>query len=277
MTDPTEDYTEEFISVNDLVIDRRVQRAGINRAKIDHMVKYFNANSLGLVHVSRRRTEKGVLVENVLLDGQHRHETVRIVTDGTGKLWCRVFVGLTLDQEAQMFLDLNRTTAPTRIDKFNVLRHTSSVEGRVAQEIADICTGYGLTVSKTSGPGHINCVHVLTKMYTLSELKDRSPNLVHLTILSITKAWGVNNRENVVGAIVEGIGAIFDVHGSDLDLDRLINVMRETEGGPVGLLARATQVAAMRQGKRSMAVAELLMEAYNKNLRNRSLGPWRRR
>ena len=272
MTKPTEEYTEEFIRVRDLEVDSRVQRHHLNRPKVQELVRDYNPAALGLVHVSRRATRA-----NIILDGMHRTEATRIITDNEGSMWCRVFTGLTLAQEAQMFLDLNRTSAPSLIDKFNVLLSNTSDEGFAAQEVARIVGEYGWKVARTAGPGNVNAVRVLQLIYNTSVAKERDPNILQLTIMAITSAWGTTDRVAVEGSMLQGVAAIFDEYGSTLDVGRFITVLQEVEGGPVGLLARATQFASMKKSRRSMAVAELLVEAYNKGLSRRGLSPWRRR
>lgn len=272
MTTPTEDFTEEFISVGDLEIDPRVQRHQLNKAKVTEMVKNYNPLALGLVHVSRRKSRA-----NILLDGMHRWETTRIVTDNQGELWCRVFTGLTLAQEAQTFLDLNRTTAPSLIDKFNVHMSGDGADSVAAQEVAAIVGKYGWKVARTAGPGHINAVQVIMKIYTQSVTRERDPNILDLTIMTITSAWGSTDRSAVEGSVMAGIAAIYEEYGSNIDAGRLVSTLRDMEGGPGGLVARATTLAKLKQGRRFNAIAEIVMEQYNKGLSKRSLGAWRKR
>jgi ParB-like nuclease domain. len=261
-------YTEKDIAVGDLTIDRRVQRSGYDRAKVERMVKEFNQDALGVVTVSHRKD-----LSYVIIDGQHRWETVRRVTDNQGTLRCRVFEGLTIEEEAQMFLDLNHTTAPRLIDKFKV-RITR--QDPAAVEIAGIIGAYGWTVSHVPANGNINAVGVLERIYKLSVKNEVEPNLVHSTILVITRAWG-NDRSGAQAVIFEGIGRLLDEYRDRVDLDILIQRMKEFKGGPLTLHAEAGQLAAIRKGKVSMAVAELLVEAYNKGRRTNVLAPWRKR
>lgn len=266
-------YTEKFIKVSDLEIDRRVQRSGLNKAKVAWMVENWNPAAKGLVHVSYRTPSRA----NILLDGMHRTEAERIISENTGEMWCRVFTGLTLAQESQMFLDLNRTTAPTLIDKYKVLLNGDSDDAAAAQDIERIVNQYGWSVARTPGPGNINCIGVLTKVYNLSVRKNRDPNLIQLAILAITTAWGTHDRTAVEGSLVDAVAAIYDEYGSNLDHDRFVNILAETEGGPTGLLARAQVLAKARGGKRANGIADILMEHYNKGLKGRSLGAWRKR
>lgn len=264
-------YTVETIKVSELDIDRRVQRHGLNRAKVARIKNNYNPAAVGVMIVSRRKDRS-----LVILDGQHRHEATRIVTDNQGEMVCHVYEGLTLAEEAQMFLDLNDTTQPTIIDKFNVTLHAETEQGDNARDLSEILGAYGWTVSNVAAPGHVNAVKVVQRMYELSEKIGAEPNLVQSTILTVSRAWG-NDRLGVQGPVFEGIARIYARDGSKVDLDRLIEVLKMYRGGPMSLIAEAQQMAAIRKGKVSMAIAEILVEAYNKGRRTKTLDVWQAR
>ena len=267
-------YTEKELGVNELEIDRRVQRSGLDRAKVERMLRDWNPAAIGVITVSHRTTgAKGDPGTFVIVDGQHRWETKRRLTDNAGTIPCRIFEGLTVQEEAQMFLDLNATNQVRLIDKFKV-RLTR--EDPAAVEISGILSAYGWVVSPVPANGHINAVGVLERVYRLSVKEDHEPNLVQSTILVLTRAWG-NNRLGAQAVIFEGVARLIAEHRDRVDLDLLINKMKEIQGGPLTFHAEATQLAALRHGKVSMAVAEKLVELYNKGRRVKTLPPWNKR
>lgn len=264
-------YTTEWIPVSRLEIDRRVQRQGLNRAKVQRMVKHYNKAAVGIIHVSRRKDRS-----EIILDGQHRHEATRIVTDNQGEMECHVYTGLTLAQEAQMFLDLNDTTQPPIIDKFRVLLHTEGDEGDAARDISEILGAYGWTISNVAAPGHVNAVKIVQRIYELSKKTGAEPNLIQATILTVSRAWG-NDRLGVQGPVFEGVARLHARDGSKIDMDHLIDVLKSYRGGPMSLIAEAQQMAAIRKGRVAMAVSEILVEAYNKGRRTKTLDVWQAR
>jgi len=266
------DSYEEDLQVGDLEIDRQVQRQGLNSAKVERMVKSWNPNAQGKITVSYRHPTRTYVV----VDGQHRVEAIRRLTDNAGTVPCIVFKGLTLAQEAQMFLDLNHTTVPPKIDKFKVQQKTEGEEGDSARSIVELVGAYGWTVSRTAANGHVNAVSVLERLYALSNKIEADPNLIQVTMLVITRAWG-NDRFGVQAPILEGIGRMFAEYGSLLETDRLITVLKEYKGGPQTLTSEASQVSALRKGKVSMGVADILVNSYNKGRRSKTLAPWTRR
>jgi hypothetical protein len=270
-TDQVEPFETLYLPVGDLEIDRRVQRQGINMAKVKAMVKKYNTGALGVITVSLRKDRSYVVI-----DGQHRTEATRIKTSNMGTLKCHVFTGLTLAQEAQMFLDLNHTSKVPVIDSFKVLLNTDSPEGDTAREIQEIVGAYGFQISRVPANGNINAINVVDRIYALSKKLDAEPSLLQATVLVISRSWG-NDRHGTQGAIIEGIGRMFAEYGSRIDLDRLEEAMKTYPGGAQSLIAEAIALAALRKGKVSMGVAELLVEAYNKGRRTKTLEAWRAR
>lgn len=270
-TEQSEAFETLYLSVSDLEIDRRVQRQGINMAKVKAMVKKYNPGALGIITVSLRKDRSYVVV-----DGQHRTEATRIRTSNAGTLKCHVFRDLTLAQEAQMFLDLNYTSKVPVIDSFKVKINTDGVEGDIAREIQEIVGAYGFQISRVPANGNINAINVVERIYALSKKLDAEPSLLQATVLVIARSWG-NDRHGTQGAIIEGIGRMFAEYGSRIDLDRLEECMKTYAGGPQSLIAEAIALAALRKGKVSMGVAELLVEAYNKGRRTKTLEAWRAR
>lgn len=265
------DFTTQSLSVNVLDIDYAVQRKGLNLAKVRKIKKRFNEAALGYVTVSFRKDHS-----YIVLDGMHRVQAVKEMTDNQGEVLCHVFTGLTLAEEAQIFLDKNETTAPRLIDKYLVTLNAEGEDGDVARDIRDLVGAYGWTISHIASPGHINAISALTKLYKLSKSLDAYPNLVQLTILVITRAWG-NDRHGVNSTVLEGLGRMFAEYGERLDVDILIETMKAYKGGPQTLHTSAQQMASLRQGKVSMAVAELLVDEYNKGRRSKKLETWRAR
>lgn len=261
-------YTEKMLPVSELEIDRRIQRDGINMAKVEHIKRHWNPAAAGFLTVSHRKDRS-----YVILDGQHRWEAWRQLSDNTGTFACRVFERLTLVEEAQMFLDLNYTTQPRLIEKFRV---RLEAEDPVAVGIDKILRSYEWKVSHIPSNGHVNAVAALERLYQLSEKRELEPNLVQQLILVITRAWG-HDRYGVQAMLLEGIGRLLSEHGSKVDFDILISRLREIDGGPQTLHTDASQYARLRKGKVSMAVAELVTNAYNKGRRVNVLPEWRQR
>lgn len=262
------DYRIEEIPVNKLDIDPRVQRGGMRESTIRTIVRNFNINALGLATVSDRG--HGFLV---ILDGAHRWEAIRRLTDNAGNLPCRVLTGLTLEQEAEIFLQLNAGFQPTMYEKFRV-----GVVGNeeVVSEIDKIVHSYGLKVDKNAAMGTINAIAALKRIYgmrvfTLDEDGgDMSQDtILSLTLKTIVAAWGME-ASGLQAASLEGVARLLQRHFNTIDWNRLVSTMAGMTGGAGGMVIRARELARLRRVRASFAVAQMLIDAYNHGLKSGS-------
>jgi hypothetical protein len=271
MSEPTvnlngQTFTEEWISVGDLEVDNRVQRDHLDLRKVERIKANFNPGALGILTVSRRNR-----VTNIVLDGMHRKQAVAELTDGMGKMLCHVFTGLTLAEEAQMFLDLNAGSQPNLLDKFKARLWA---EDPVAVDINRILRGYGWDLGPTKRQGSIAAPGAIERIYRRSLLREEEPNALQMAVLTVTRAWGTGEPGAVRGELLEGIAAMYSRYGDKLDVDTLIKVLGRYKGGPVNVYADAQQLAALKKTSMSMAVAERVVDEYNKGRKSRSLTQW---
>ena len=262
-------FEERWISVNDLTVDPRVQRDHLDLRKITRFKKNFNPSAMNVITVSQRNAATLVIV-----DGMHRVQVVKELTDGKGEVLCHVFKKLSLAEEAQMFLDLNAGTQPSLLDKFKV-RLTAGEE--TAVDVDALVKSYGWEIKAGSAAGLIQCVGAVTRIYTRSKDREEEPNGLQIAILAVTRAWGNSDQAAVQASILEGIGALHSEYGDKLDVSVLIQKLKKYRGGPQGLHTDASTLAAVSRVPLSMAVADRLVEEYNKGRQSKALHRWGRR
>ena len=264
-----QEFTEEWIPVSELEVDPEVQRHHLDYKKIERIKRNFNPGAVGLITVSRRNR-----VTNIVLDGMHRKNVVAQLTDGQGKMLARVFTGLTRAEEAQMFLDLNYGNQPNILDKF---RMRIIAGDQVAIQIADMVRAYGWTINYNNTDGNLQAVKSLERIYTNSVRQEKDPNILQLTIMVVTRAWGLE-RAGAQAVILDGVAAFLSEHTSNVDIDSLVKRLKNYKGGPQAFHVNATALAALKTIRVSMAVADLLTDLYNSGRSERNaLPPWRRR
>jgi hypothetical protein len=261
-------FSVATLKVSELTIDPRVQRTAMKESKVRRIVANFNPAALQVITVSLRKD-----LSYVILDGAHRTEAVRRLTDNTGTMDCHVLEGLTLQEEAAIFLDLNYSDQPTVIDRFRV---SVTAEQETNVRIDGLVHAYGFQVSRAPGNGNINAVNALRQLDDLSRKIEAEPHLIQAVLLVISKAWG-NSRFGTQTAILAGLGRLIAEHGSRLSLDTLVEKLKGYKGGPQGLVAGARQLAALRGTKVAMGVAELVTDEYNKGRTKNALPAWRYR
>lgn len=263
-------YTEEWIKVSDLIVDPKVQRIELDDKKVHKIEANYNPDALGTLTVSRRKDSS-----QVILDGWHRQQATKMKLGDDAQLYCRVFEGLTFKEECQMFLDLNYTNQPKVFDAWGVRYR---MEEPVATRVTDTLRSFSWEISHQSGAGKFNAILAAERLDRLSQDGKLEPGLVHITALVVTRAWG-HDRYAVVGVIFEGLGRFLAEYGNNphFDIQVLINKLKAYEGGPRGLLLAARQMASLRRMKAPMAVADLLVEEYNRGLKRNALPAWRAR
>ena len=263
-----QNYTTEWLPAGSIEIDHSVQRTALDQNKIERFKKKFNPAALGIITVSRRNA-----VTNVAVDGMHRTRVVVELFGPDEKILCHVFHGLTRAEEAQMFLDLNAGTQPSLLDKFKV---RLTAEDPIAVEIDKLTKAYGWTIQGGVAKGVIQAVGALERIYRKSLKIDAEPNLLLVSVMCATHAWG-NDPLGVQATILEGIAAVAEEYGSVMDLEILQRKLRNYAGGPAGLHTDAVQMASIRKGRVTMGVAERLVDEYNKGRQKKTLHTWRRR
>jgi len=261
-------FSEERIPVTDLSIDPEIQRFNLNLRKVERIKRNFNPSALGVATVSRRNR-----VTNVLLDGWTRRQAVAELTDNKGDLLCHVFEGLTRAEEAQMFLDLNAGNQPTLLEKF---RARIVAGDPVAAGVSNTVRAYGFDIGPLPGNSMIQCVGALERIYRRSVEAEAEPNYLQMALLVVTRAWGID-RFATQAVVLEGLSSLWSVHRDLVDVDRLVSKLSTFPGGPMGLHTDATQMASLRRGHVSMAIAELVTDEYNKGLIKKKLPNWTRK
>lgn len=258
----------EELKVGDVEIDRTVQRTGLEVHKLEKMKREWKDSAEGYYTVSRRKSG-----QQVLLDGAHRWTVKKELTDNQGTIMARVFEGLTKAEEAEIFLALNNTTQPMAIDKFRV----RIVAGEpMAVGIDEAIRAYGWVIARNRSNGTINAIATLERLWKVSIKEDLDPNLLSLTILVITRAWGMTH-EGTSAVILDGLGRFLAEYRDQVDIASLIERLRDYKGGPGLLASEAATMANLRKGKVSTSAAEIITEVYNKSRKSKALPRWSRR
>lgn len=247
------------LAVAHLVVDGDVQRS-VDQRRVDQIAEALNLDALGTITVSHRKNGSYHII-----DGQHRVAAVRLAGGDDEKVMCRVFDGLTVAEEAEMFRLLNNTAKPTAFDIFRV----RIVEGDpVAVAIEQILDHHGWRLSSAPGDGCIDAVASIERIYRLD------PDAVEKTMATVTRAWGRSGASRD-GRVVGGIGLVYARYGVAVDVAELVNRMARFAGGPAGLLGKARGLKEMIGGQVISCVAEITVETYNRGRKTRALPPWR--
>lgn len=245
--------------VSALVVDSDVQRALDNR-RVEKIATELNHDALGTITVSHRANGSYHII-----DGQHRVSAVRLAEGDGVKIMCRVFDGLTIEEEAELFRLLNNTAKPGALDLFRV----RVVEGEeTATYIHDMLVRHGFRLGLASGGVVFAAVAAAERVYRLK------PDALEWTLSTVVRAWG-HEGASTDGRIVAGLGLVYARYGTAVAPDEMADRLARFPGGPGGVLGKARGLKEMIGGHIGSAVSEIIVETYNRKRKTRALPPWR--
>lgn len=199
-----------------LRVDPRVQRV-IDPRRVAKIAAEWNDLYAGTITVSHRVApipgdvlESGQPEEFVILDGQTRWNALKQVCGAdttTCTMSAEVYTGLTLKEEAGMFLRLNFRKAVTPLDNFRI---SLMAEEEWAEKIQEIAARYRWAVSGTGDKTQrkFQAVGAARKIY----VSDESGRTLDRVFNVIDSAWP-RDPGTVCGETLHGIGGLYANHG----------------------------------------------------------------
>lgn len=254
------------VALDAITVDPRVQREeGLDQRRVNKMAENFNPDALGLLILSERADST-----LICLDGMHRRAAAhqagwKELVDG------RIFVGLSLAEEASLFLLYNDKKDPSAISRFKARVLAGDA---VAVDIHNIVRRLGWTVRLSADPGNLAAVDALERVYrsgagTLSD--GAYPAITERTLSTITEAWG---REPVAvqNPILQGVAQLYGRYGNAVDTPKLVREMQDTQ--PRVLVGRAKTLKDVQGGTVPAALAKILVSLHNNRRRANLLPDW---
>jgi len=239
-------------------LDLKVQRV-LNESRAQEMAEDFQPHALGLLTASKRADG-----HTYCLDGGHRISAARLA-DYNGLMATRLFTGLTLKEEAQLFLTLNKGRAVQAIDRFKV---RVTMEDPAAVSINKVLRAYGLHVdwANNSSLGVISAIGTLEKVYAGCGIRDEGqyPDLLDKVVRTLHRAYGENaDRATYSRVVLEGLGVLIATFGNRIDYERLVYVLQGTVPRQIIAQTRTLRDAKVKGGSLGMNAAEVIHRLYN--------------
>jgi hypothetical protein len=210
------------------------------------------------------------------VDGQHTIAAAIIAKKGAVPIPMRVHRGLSLQQEAQLFRELNKhKLGVAAYDRF-VVGVTAGQETNV--EIVRILNSFGLVHGMTNAEGTIAAVDALVQIYEghvrglkLPKRPEKKSNgeipkshLLSRTLTILTKAWG-RDRNAFEGLLLKGVAALLYKHDAKIEGSRLAQLLAKNESP-----ARAVgKIRALKEAARitpQAAAVQYFEGVYNRKL-----------
>lgn len=238
------------LDVDEIFADPTYQRE-LDKPRARKMAETWNRRAVGVIEVSDRGPDAEP--RYAVIDGQHRWAAAQLI-EPPPVLVVNVHEGLTLEDEAKLFDQLNRNRKQTNTWDHWKARRAAGEEAVL--EIERVVLRNGLDVDMSPNDGRISCVATLEKIVKLGGL-----DLLHDTLALITEVWG-ERREGLDSMIINGVALVLWYLYLDLDLKRLGQVMLGVN--PHQLKANAHQLRELTPGSGAVRTSIALMTLYNK-------------
>lgn len=254
------------VALDEITIDPRVQRVeGVDQRRVNKTAEVFDPDALGVLILSQRAD--GTLV---CLDGMHRRAFAR-QAGWKEPVDARVFTGLSLAEEAALFLLYNDKKDPSAISRFGA-RVLAGDE--VAVDINNIAQSYGWTIRQGADPGSLAAVDALERVYrtatgTLST--GAYPAITTRTLSVLTGAWG-HDPQAVRAELLGGVAQMHGRFDKAVDPQKLIHELQNTQ--PRALVGKAKTLRDVQGGTVPAAMAKLLVGLHNNRRRSNLLPDW---
>lgn len=254
------------VSLDELIIDPRVQRTeGVDGRRVSLMAASFNVLALGTITVSQRGD--GSLV---VLDGMHRVAASR-QAGYQGLMSAEIMSGLSIEQEAELFLLLNATKTPSAISKYLV----RVVMGEpAALEIDGIVRSHGWSVHPSTRDGSLTAVTAVERIYANgggTKASGSHGELLDRTLEVVTAAWE-HDYQGVNAHMLLAVAQLLGRFGASVDTKKLVAEMQGTR--PAILVGRARTLRDAQGGVVPAALAKILAGLHNKKRRSNLLPEW---
>jgi hypothetical protein len=193
-----------------------------------------------------------------VLDGLQRLETLKKI--GRPNVWCAVYDGMTVADEARFFYRRNRDRRS--VHPFYQFRARVLMGEDRAQKIDRIVRGEGFRLNTSAAPDeNITAVKATEDAYSYSSLA--RPESLSVTLHTIRASiFGRKGAKD--GELIRGLGRFFQpFYDDELDFPHITEILQEV--GPLNLIGRAKDKASgSRHGKSAgYEVARELLAIYN--------------
>lgn len=258
-----EQTTIEWLPINEITFDTTYQRQ-FSVDKVKAISSNYNSIAAGTPLVNIRLTG-----EKVGMDGRHRIEAMK--KRGIMLVECKVCRGLTVEQEAQIFVYCNTMRKnPSALDVFKA--RLAIKTDKVANEINETIEKCGLTVVYWGTGGRQGrSPKGVFAVGTLEEIYHRyGKQFLEEILLLVIQCWP-DNGAALEWLVLKGMAEFHSKYKGKYSREALVSRM-SAEGLPV-LMRRAKSHADLTKKSTHITFAAVIQEVYDKGRRTHRLEP----
>lgn len=248
--------THGDVPISKMRVSSLAQRE-LNKARVNRIAADLDLDQLGLVTVNLRDGHY------FIIDGQHRVEALKVHGYGDQQIPCRIYRGLSEEEEAEKFLKLNDVLTVDAFAKFKVGLHAARADEVAINQVvqaSDLC------ISKDEVPGAVRAVGTLRKVYGRS-----GPDVLGRVLRIIRDAYGDRGFQ---ARVIDGIGHVCNRYNGDIDDLIMVTKLGNAHGGVTGLLGKAEHIHRSTGNPKAHCVAAAAVEIYNSGRSGKKVQSW---
>lgn len=244
-----------WVRLDQLKVNPQAQRA-LSDAWANKLADEFNPDLMGFIHVSHRDGWY------YIIDGQHRAKAALIfIGDSSQQVQCHIYEGLTNEQEAQLFLELNNTKKQGPMSRYKV----ALTAGKADEcDVERICRSLDLRIGLDKACEEIGCITAILAVY-----RKHGPGSFRFAMRVIRDSYGYDGFKR---AVIEALALAKDRYGEKINEDKLID--RLTKTGIVELNRSAKSMKDATGNPTSQCYAHAMIQFYNQRNAASRVDPW---
>lgn len=240
----------DVVAVADMFADDTYQRP-LDTRRADKIAAAWDRRLVGVLEVSDRG--ETATPRYAIINGQHRWAAAARL--GIAQLAATVHTGLTVEDEAKLFFDIDaKTRQLTTWDRWHARSAAGDPAVAAIERIASEC---GLAVTQEAGPKNLQCCAALERIWNRS-----APEVLADTLVLVLDVWpGDEAAKKAV--VIEGVSLVLDRYALDLDSGRLADAMSDLTPRQLHARARDLQDSGTKATFPQL-IARVLVTAYNR-------------
>lgn len=256
----TQETLRADVKVGDIFLDESYGRLP-QKAHVERLVANWDRSRVGVIYLSMRADGRFAV-----LDGNHRVVACRVAEGDDGALPARVYLDLSVKDEAELFAAFNKDRKALR--PAEIFRARLSAGDKSAREIHAIVQslGYDISWDGRAGSGIVQSVASLEKVYNTY-----GADMLREVLITLRNTMGAFRASTVLG-----LAAFLVRYRDAMDRARLYAVLESHSFEQWHSTARAVQSMTPAINN-STAFGMALVQLYNTGLRSKHLPPWQAR
>ncbi len=251
----------KWVSIGEVFLPPCQEDRLLDEVKVARIIAAFNDNAFGTPILSyREHGNRGPRGEAyALVSGQHRFEVARRI--GRTRVYCEVVYGLTLIDEAQLWLDEDNRKRQSGLAKFHLERQASK---GIALEIWSIANDNGFVIARNDGDKSsrsLRCISALEKTHQRGNLRET---------LHVLAAAFNHDTMGSSATVVNGLSIALKFRPQ---MDRKRLAAKLAHFGPAVLLTRYRGANESYGGDQRLTMANVMIGIFNHHLREDAVVP----